>query len=78
VISRDTFCSHKDVKQMPFLSLQPQSFSVPEGRLLIVLVSGFGRAVCLLSGGGRAAVPGVPGCAPCRAVPPSVSLGCWC
>jgi hypothetical protein len=57
---------------------QPQSFSVPEVRLLIVLAPGFGPVVCLHSGGGRTAVPGVPGCAPAPtapAVPPFVSLG---
>jgi len=32
----------------------PQSFSVPEARLLIVLAPGFGSAVCLLAGGGHA------------------------
>jgi len=29
-----------------------------------VLLPGFGCGVCLAGGGGRAAVPGVPGCAP--------------
>jgi hypothetical protein len=43
-----------------------------------VLVPGFGSVVCLLSGGGRVAVPGVPGCAPvptAPAVSPFASLG---
>jgi hypothetical protein len=43
-----------------------------------VLAPGFGRGVCLLSGGGRAVVPGVPGCVPAPtapAMPPFVPLG---
>jgi Domain of unknown function (DUF4411) len=47
----------------------PQSFSVPEVRLLIVLAPGFGPVVCLLSAGCRTAVPGVPGCAPAPTAP---------
>ena len=56
----------------------PQSFSALGVWLLIVLVPGFGSAVCLLSGDGRAVVPGMPGCAPAPTapdVPPFVSLG---
>jgi hypothetical protein len=34
-----------------------------------VRLSGFWSAVCFLSGGGRAVVPGVPGCAPAPTVP---------
>ncbi len=36
----------------------PQSFSAPEVPLLVVLVPGFGSVVCLVSGDGRAVVPG--------------------
>jgi hypothetical protein len=50
-------------------SSQPQSFSVPEARLLIVLAPGFGSGVCLVSGVGCAVVPGVPGCAPAPTAP---------
>ena len=34
-----------------------------------MLVPVFGSAVCLLSGGGRVVVPGVPGCAPAPTAP---------
>lgn len=36
----------------------PQSFSASEVWLLIVLLPGFGSAVCLLSGAGRVVPPG--------------------
>ena len=52
----------------------PQSFSVPEVRLLIVLVPGFGSVVCLLSGDGRAVLPGVPGYAPAPTAPGGASF----
>jgi SAM-dependent methyltransferase len=56
----------------------PQSFSVLEVRLLIVLLPGFGCGVWLAAGAGRAVVPGVPGCAPAPTAPggpPLVQLG---
>ena len=37
-----------------------QSFRIPEVRLLIVALPGFGCNVCLAVGAGRAVVPGVP------------------
>jgi len=52
-----------------FLRGQPQSFRVPEVRLLIVLVPGFGLGVCLLPAGGCVVLPGVPGCAPAPTAP---------
>jgi hypothetical protein len=52
----------------------PQSFSVPEVGLLIVLVPGFGCGVCLAGGGGRVVVPGVPGCAPAPTAPGCASF----
>ena len=39
-----------------------------------MLAPGFGRGVCLLSGGGRAVVPGVPGCAPAPTAPGHASF----
>ena len=51
------------------LGRQPQSFSVLEVRLLIVLLPGFGCDVWLAAGAGRAVVPGVPGCAPAPTAP---------
>jgi hypothetical protein len=48
---------------------QPQSFSLREVRLLIVLVPDFGSAVWLLSRAGRVLVPGVPGYAPAPTAP---------
>jgi hypothetical protein len=53
---------------------QPQSFRVPEVRLLIVLMPGFGCGVRLVSAGGCAVVPGVPGCAPAPTAPGSCSF----
>ena len=50
-------------------SLWPQSFSVLEVRLLIVLTPGFGCGVCLAWRGGRVVAPGVPGCAPAPTAP---------
>jgi hypothetical protein len=41
----------------------------PRAGLLIVLVPGFGRDVCLLCERRRAALPGVPGCAPAPTAP---------
>jgi hypothetical protein len=57
----------------------PQSFRAPEVWLLIVQVPGFGSVVCLLSGGGRSVVPGVPGCAPAPTAParPPFALLGW-
>ena len=43
-----------------------------------MLAPGFGCGVCLLCGGGRAVLPGVPGCAlapTAPAMPPYASLG---
>ena len=57
---------------------QPQSFSVLDARLLIVLAPGFGCDVCLLSGAVAWWCPGCPGAhrlRPCRVMPPVVSLG---
>ena len=51
------------------LGTWPQSFMASEVRLLIVPLPGFGWSVCLAGGGGRAAVPGVPGCAPAPTAP---------
>jgi hypothetical protein len=48
---------------------QPQSFSASEVWLLVVLAPGSRPVVCLLSGGGRVVVPGVPGCAPAPTAP---------
>ena len=56
------------------LSCWPQSFSVLEVRLLIVLVSGLGSGVCLAGDAGRAVVPGVPGCAPAPTAPGGASF----
>jgi hypothetical protein len=47
----------------------PQSFTVPEVRLLIVRVPGFGCGVWLTGAGGRTVVPGVPGYAPAPTAP---------
>jgi peptide/nickel transport system permease protein len=47
----------------------PQSFRASEVELLIVLMPGFGSGVGLLSAAGRAAVPGMPGCAPAPTAP---------
>jgi hypothetical protein len=57
---------------------QPQSFSVPEVRLLVVLVPGFGLDVCSLSGAVVWWCPVCPGAHRLRlrrAVSPLVSLG---
>jgi hypothetical protein len=56
---------------------QPQSFSAPEVRLLIVLAPGFGCGVCLLSGGGRAALPGGTGAHRLRPRRPCLLSRCW-
>jgi hypothetical protein len=47
---------------------KPQSFSVLEVQLLIVLLPGIGRGVCL-AGGLVAVLPSVPGCAPAPTAP---------
>jgi len=52
----------------------PQSFKVPEVRLLIVPLPGFGCDVCLAVGAGRAVAPGVPGSAPAPTAPGVVLL----
>ncbi len=50
-------------------AVYPQSFSVPEVWLPIVLLPGFGCGVCLAVGCGRVVLPGVPGCAPAPTAP---------
>jgi hypothetical protein len=54
--------------QDPFASSFNRS-GVPEVRLLIVLVSGFGSSVCLVSAGGRLAPADVSGCHRFRSSP---------